>query len=146
MIIQDEKARIEFKIIGYQFPNSPNSKKGDYNYDSNWLTIEFVCENENGRNVYRDSCLLTCELDDTIVSLEKIIDSEENAFISGYLEPYLKLSVAKTEDKYVIVFFFVYDVKDNKWLTFTVSETVSRERLISFKDELKEYLRAYPQK
>ena len=30
MIIQDENLKIEFKILGYQFPNSPPSKKGDF--------------------------------------------------------------------------------------------------------------------
>lgn len=146
MFIQDENARIEFKIIGYQFPNSPKSKKGDYNYDSNWLTIEFICESENSRNVYTDSCLLTCELEDTLKSLEKIINAEETAYISDYMEPYLKLAIAKTNDKFVVILFFVCDVKDNKWQSITVSETVSTERLIRFKEELEEYLKCYPQR
>lgn len=146
MIIQDENLKIEFKVLGYQFPNIQVSKKDDFDYDANWLTIQVSYQSKTECNVYRDSCLMTNELENIVRNMECILKSTETAFISECMEPYFKFAVSKTYDNFVLILYFVYDVLDDKWQTFTVSETVSREKLIDIKEELQQYLNCYPQR
>lgn len=146
MVIQDKNVKVEFRIVGYQFPDSPHSKKNDFSYDANWLNIEIVYQNGIECNTYKDSCLLTYELKDTINDIQNLLTSKQTAFISEYMEPYLKFAVSKVDDKFNLILFFVYDTIDGEWLSFTVTETISREGLLSIKDELQSYLNQYPQK
>ncbi len=146
MIIQDKNAKIEFRIVGYQFPDCTPSKKNDFNYDANWLNIEVIYQNGTEYNTYKDSCLLTYELEDTINNIQDLLTSKQTAFISDYMEPYLKFAVSKVDDKFTLILFFVYDTVDGEWLSFTVTELISREDLLSIKDEMQSYLKQYPQK
>lgn len=146
MVIQDKNAKVEFRIVGYQFPDGKPSKKNDFNYDANWLTVEIVYQNGIECNTYYDSCLLTYELEDTINDIQNLLASKQTAFISEYMEPYLKFAASKVDDKFALILSFVYDTLDGEWVTFTVTETVSRESFLDIKDELQSYLKQYPQK
>ena len=89
---------------------------------------------------------MTNELEDIVRNMECILDSTQTAFISECLEPYFKFAVSKTDDKFVLILYFVYDVLDGKWQTFTVSETVNRDHLTEIYEELKAYSSRYPRR
>lgn len=39
MLISEKNKRIDFNVIGYEFPHEKPSKK-EFNYDANWLNLK----------------------------------------------------------------------------------------------------------
>lgn len=114
MFIVSKNKSLELNIIGYQFPDHKISTT-EYDYDANWLICEVKYSEDNLNEVYRDACLLTYELEELIEALDKIINDEEEAYISDFMEPYLKVSIAKVEEQVVLIVQFVYDTTNGKW-------------------------------
>ena len=109
MKIVEENNSIRFDVLGYQFPKCMNSKPNDYNYDANWLTIKVTYTTSEGTNEYTDSCLLTYELNEVVTGIDNLIGSRQSGYISDFMEPYLKIAIAKSGENYVFQFYFVYD-------------------------------------
>ena len=100
-IIENNK-ELSFNICGYQFKQM-KSTITEYNYDANWLNCEIEYFENGSRYVYTDSCLLTNELEELIFALSKIIKGEESSYISAFMEPYLKIAIAKVENKMLFI-------------------------------------------
>lgn len=86
---------IDIDVVRYQFPDSPKSKKGDYNFDSNWLLLS-VCYTEDGVSVTEeDACLLADELSNLYAGLEKLRESQAGSYISDFIESQLEINKGK---------------------------------------------------
>ena len=145
MLIEENNKSLRFNVIGYQFPDL-HSTKNDYNYDANWLTCEINYSDRENNNTYRDSCLLTCELEELIEALSKILNGEPGGYISEFMEPYLQISISKADDKIMFVIHFVYDTSKNGWKKCKVSSLVEQDKALCFLEELKGLQKCYPER
>ena len=145
MIIASKNKIIDFKVNSYQFPNRHPSDD-DYDYDANWLICEIKYSEGDFSEVYCDPCLLTYELQELIESMQKIINYEEDAYISEFMEPYLKISIVRCEEKLVFTIKFVYDTSGNNWNKRTVSAEMNEEEAIQILNELIEFQKAFPER
>ena len=145
MRIVSKNKMIDFSIIGYQFPDYIVSGEG-YDYDANWLLCEMKYAEDNFKHVYKDACLLTYELQELTVAMEKILNKEEDAFISEFMEPYLHIAIARAEEKVVFTIQYVYDTTDGKWKERTVSSVMDEETAMQAFQELVALQKAYPER
>lgn len=144
MRIKDENKTIEFYILGYQFPNAKYSKPNNPDYDDNWLTVK-VEYTENGKaETYRDSCVLTWELKEIMDAISDVLVSSKSAYISDFMESYLKFAVAKARDKFSFTIDFVCDVSEGKWNKINATQPIDHNQLSAIRDEVKQYLTTYP--
>ena len=145
MLIISKNKIIDFKITSYQFPNHHPSND-DYDYDANWLICEIKYSEDNLNEVYSDPCLLTYELQELTESMQKILNYEEDAYISEFMEPYLKISIVRCEEKVVFTIQFVYDTTDGNWNTRKVSSVMSEDVAIQILTELTKFQKAFPER
>lgn len=134
MLISERNKSINFNVIGYEFPCEKPSKK-DFNYEANWLFLEFVCCDETINKTYTDACLLTYELSDLTNALQKVINGSENSYISDFMEPYLSICITKIDEFIIFVLSFVYDTTDGKRSKIGVT---AKWTMTEAKDKLKE--------
>lgn len=144
MKITDKCNTIEFGIIGYQFPNAGRSKPNDPDYDANWLTVQVGYTEDETTAVFQDSCVLTWELKEMADALSEMLDDRETAYISEFMEPYLKFAVARAGDNFTFTIDFVCDVSDGEWKKIKATQLLDREQLSAVLDEVKQYLITYP--
>lgn len=145
MLISEKNKSINFNIIGYEFPYEKSSNK-EFNYDANWLHIEVVYCDKNTNETYTDTCLLTYELSEMANTLQKIINDEENSYISNFLEPYLSVCITKIDEFIIFVFSFVFDTTEGKWSTIGVTAKLTLEEAKNKLKELKDMELKFPEK
>ena len=145
MLIVSRNKIIDFKITGYQFPDYHPSND-DYDYDANWLICEIKYSEDNINQVYSDPCLLTYELQELTESMQKILNYEEDAYISEFMEPYLKISIVRCEEKVVFTIQFVYDTTDENWTTIKVSSVMNEKVATQILNELTEFQYSFPER
>lgn len=145
MLISEKNNYIDLNVIGYEFPNEKPSKK-EFNYDANWLLLEFVCCNENTKKTYTDTCLLTYELSDLINALQQVIKGGESSYISDFMEPYLAVCITRIDEFIIFVVSFVYDTTGGKWSKIGVTAKWTISEAIDKMNELKDMERKFPKK
>ncbi|MGN1104362.1 MAG: hypothetical protein ACI4QI_05740 [Candidatus Coproplasma sp.] len=141
MLISGKCKSVEFNVTGYEFPNEKPSKK-EFNYEANWLNIEIIYHDEAIDTTYTDNCLLTKDLSDLVNVFQRVINGEEDCYISDFFEPYLSVCITNVDGNIIFVFSYVYDTNDGKWskISITAKWTMSeaKEKLNELKDmELK---------
>ncbi len=136
---------MDFSIIGYQFPNHIVSSE-DYDYDANWLLCEINYTEDDYSRAYRDACLLTYELQELIKAMERILNKEDDTYISDFMEPYLKVAIARAEEKVVFAIQYVYDTTDGKWKKRTVSSVMDEDTAMQALHELTALHKTYPER
>ena len=145
MLIVSKNKIIDFKITSYQFPNHRPSTE-DYDYDANWLICEIKYSEDNLNEVYSDPCLLTYELQELTESMQKILNYEEDAYISDFMEPYLKIAIVRCEEKVVFTIQFVYDTTGGNWKTRNVSSVMNEDIAIQILTELTKLQKTFPER
>ncbi|MGN0813656.1 MAG: hypothetical protein ACI4MH_00300 [Candidatus Coproplasma sp.] len=141
MLILGKDGRVDFNVIGYEFPQEKPSEK-EFNYEANWLNLEIVYHDRTTDSTFTDNCLLTNDLSDLINALQNITDGAQDGYISDFFEPYLSVCITEVDGFIIFVFSYVYDTRDRKWskITVTAKWTVAeaKEKLKELKDiELK---------
>ncbi len=138
---------IDIDVLCYQFPDSPKSQKGDYNFDSNWLLLS-VCYTEDGVSVTEeDACLLADELSDLYDELYELRDCQTGSYISDFMEPYLRFAVFKNEELYSIAVHYAYYIAaDNCLGKWKVCSTVSTSEYECLLEDIKSLAEKYPQR
>lgn len=144
MKIVEENNSIQFDVLGYQFPKCEKSKPNDYNYDANWLTIKVTYTTSGGTNEYTDSCLLTYELNEVVTGINNLIGLKQSGYISDFIEPYLKIAIAKSDENFVFQLHYIYDTSGGDWKTISAVETLSTQQLIEIKEKFVSILVAFP--
>ncbi len=145
MIIQHDNRKMILSVDGYEFPeHERNDKNNEFDYDANWLNVKITYIDENGEQVYTDSCLMTSELSELIDCIKKIISGKELLYISDFMEPYLKIAIAQADDKILVGIEYVYDTNDGVWKSHKISEAVTVEKAIQIADELQKYYEKFP--
>ena len=86
MIIRSKDTSLSFEIDDYQYPEHKSQEKG-YDYDANWLEVAIQYSNQNEVKEYKDTCLLTYELEELIDGLSEVIADKESLYISDFMEP-----------------------------------------------------------
>ena len=145
MLVTENNKKIYFNISGYEFPKERPSNE-EYNFDANWLNCEIKYFEGDFNQVCIDPCLLTYELEDLIFALSKILDGTESEYNSMFMEPYLKISIAKVEDKIRIVFKFMHDTLSSPWGIWEVDSLLEKKYATEILNELKELQKNYPQR
>lgn len=87
MLISEKNKGIDFNVIGYEFPREKKSSKKEFNYDANWLSLKIYYRDGKKEKTYITPCLLTYELSELINVFQKIINGEQNSYISYFIEP-----------------------------------------------------------
>lgn len=144
MFLHQGTGIIEFTISGYQFPEKKSIK--EFDYDANWLMCEIKYSDAGCSETYKEACLLTYELADLKENLSKIIDGSESSYISDFMEPYLKIAVAKSDEKIVLIFHFAHDTLAGIWKDRKICQSLSYEEAKRIRDDLKELIANYPEK
>ena len=145
MLFAENNKTIDFQVIGYEFPNAKVSELNCYNHDANWLLVQIACSENGIKESYCEPCILTNELEEIIVQLTSILKGEENCYISNFTEPYLKISVEKTET-IAITIDFSHITINREYLRHTICTSLSIEQAFTMLDELKQTLNKYPQR
>ena len=145
MRVLSKKKIMDFSIINYQFPDYIVSGEG-YDYDANWLLCEIKYAEGDCSHTYRDACLLTYELQELTNAMESILNKEDDAYVSDFMEPYLKIAIARAEEKVVFTIRYVYDTTDGKWKERTVSSVLDEDMALQAFCELIEFQKAYPER
>ena len=143
MILKQGNKSIEFSIVGYQYPELEPSDEA-FDYDANWLIAEVKYSDDEITETYMDPCLLTDELADMTEKLSMILEGSEDGYISDFIEPYLKISAARTDGKIAIVFQFVYYATEDIWKERRVTALLSQEKVAEIVQSLRELVGRYP--
>lgn len=142
MRFRNEQESLEWKILNYQYPDAQGSVPGDYSYDANWLTLQVSHEREGyGPAVFRESFLLTFELEEIIRELEKILEGDAYAYKGQFIEPVLEIEAERHRDNVLVSFDLVFDNYE-----MMVANTVDDEGLRKLIRELKDLYEAYPER
>ncbi len=136
---------MDFAVIGYQFPDHIVSGES-YDHDANWLICEIKYAEDDCNHVYTDACLLTYELQELTKAMQKILNKEEDAYISEFLEPNLQIAIARVEEKVVFTIRYVYDITDKRWNKRIVSSVMDAEMAQQAFHELTKFQKAYPER
>lgn len=145
MIISEKNKRVDFNIIGYEFPHEKPSKK-EFNYDANWLNVKINYHDEKKDETYTDNCLLTTELSDLINVLQKIIIGDENSYISDFLEPYLSVCITNVDEYIIFVLSFVYDTYGGKWSKISITAKWTMQEAKEKVKELRDMELKFPER
>ena len=134
--------QMEWKILKYQYPEAEPSVPGNYNYNANWLTFQVSHEREGyGPAVFRESFLMTFELQDLIKELQKIADGDAYYYKGEFIEPVLEVEATRQRDTVLVSFDLVFDTYE-----MMVADTVDYEGLQRLIGELQELADAYPER
>lgn len=144
MFLHQGTTSIEFTIDSYQYPEMKSSK--EFDYDANWLICKIVYSDERCNETYKDACLLTDELADFEKNMLHIVEGSEDSYISDFMEPYLKIAIAKCEEKIMLIFHFVYDTLDGIWKERKICQLLSYEEAKLILNDLKELINNYPKR
>ena len=145
MRVTSKNKIMDFSIIGYQFPDYIASSDG-YDYDANWLLCEIKYTEGNYSQAYRESCILTYELQELTKAMENILNKKDDAYISDFLEPYLKIAITRAEEKVVFTIQYVYDTTDGMWKKRTVSSVMDEDTAMHVFRELTVFQKAYSER
>lgn len=142
MKFSNNSESLEWKILKYQYPDASPSVPGDYSYDANWLTLQVCHEREGyGPAVFRESFLLTFELEEIIRELQKIADGDAFAYKGQFIEPVLEVEAERHRDEVLVSFDLVFDNYE-----MMVADTVDDEGLLRLIGELRALYEAYPER
>ena len=142
MRFRNENEALEWKILKYQYPEAAPSVPGDYSYDANWLTLQVSHEREGyGPAVFRESFLLTFELEEIIRELQKIADGDAWQYKGQFIEPVLEVEAARLRDQVMVSFDLVFDNYE-----IMVADRVDEEGLRKLIQELREMYEAFPER
>ena len=95
---------------------------------------------------YKDTCLLTYELEELIDGLSEVIADKESLYISDFMEPYLKFAIASTDGKILLGMEFVYEANKTVWKSHKMSEVITKESAEEIAEELRSMLARFPQR
>ena len=145
MILYERDKSLSLDVIAYEYPNSPRSEKGGFDYDPNWLVAEIRYTENNISYSQKDACLLTSELSDLYETMRSLQELETGSYISDFLEPYLQIAILKIDGQYAFAVHFVYDTEE-KWKEWEICSQVSESEYSGFLEELKALVKKFPQK
>lgn len=145
MIIKEKDQSISFEVTGYEYPRHKAADTG-FDHDANWLMVSVTYADNTETRKYKDPCLLTTELECLISELSDIVDGKESLYISDFLEPYLKITAARANEKIVIGMEFVYDTSGDIWRSHRLSEVFTKESAYVIIDELKKMSVRFPER
>ena len=142
--LTDQKKVLAFGIEGYEYPDEKTSAPDDYNYDANWLNVWFEWTDGKSSDKSTDACLLTDELKGLFNSAIEIESGRENGYISDFMEPYLKVSITRSDDRFAVQVRYIYDTSSGPWKEFYVVDQLSGEAFREFCRQLGEMTEKYP--
>lgn len=142
MVFQNDRERLEWKILKYQYPDAEPSRPGDYSYDANWLTIQVAHEREGyGPAVFRESFLMTFELEEIIRELKKIADGDSWHYKGQFVEPVLEVEAERHRDDFLVSFDLYFETYE-----MMVADTITEEEFRELIRQLEELYEAYPER
>ena len=82
----------ELAIIGYQFPEIEGDR-----FDSNWLLIKYSITNSKGTWTATDPCMLTSEVAELAIWLDKVSSGEKYQSEFAFMEPEIEFLCTQNE-------------------------------------------------
>ncbi len=142
MRFQNDQESMEWKILKYQYPEAKGSVPGEYSYEANWLTFQVAHEREGyGPAVFRESFLLTFELEEIIRELQSIADGKSFRYKGEFIEPVLEIEANRLRDQVMVSFDLVFDNYE-----MMVADVLDDEGLLRLIRELRELYESYPER
>lgn len=88
----------------------------DVNHDANWITVEIYYSNEKIKETYRDSCVLTWELDELACGIKRLLNGVQNRYESDSLEPYLQMVITRKDEVFSFrsILYMIFQVVNGK--------------------------------
>ena len=142
MLFKNDTEALEWKILDYQYPEAETSTEGNYSYAANWLMLQVCHEREGyGPAVFRESFLLTFELEEIIRELRDIADGKSFQYKGLFVEPVLEVEAVRQRDDVLVSFDLVFDNYE-----MMVAKTVDDDGLRKLIGELEELYASYPER
>ena len=142
MVFKNDSESLEWKILNYQYPEAEASTEKEYSYAANWLTLQVCHEREGyGPAVFRESFLLTFELEEIIRELRDILEGKSFQYKGLFVEPVLEVEAIRQRDDVLVSFDLVFDNYE-----MMVADTVDDDGLRKLIAELEELYAAYPER
>lgn len=92
LITFDETTQFELRILRYEFPRITQDR-----YDANWLIVEVVASNENGRFHGNDPCLTTWEVQELANWFDDVSQGQHENSKLTFIEPALQFHFVRDE-------------------------------------------------
>ncbi|MCD8330512.1 MAG: hypothetical protein LUC27_07525 [Lachnospiraceae bacterium] len=138
----NEQESMEWKILQYQYPEEELSTPERYNYNANWLKIQVSHRQEGyGPVVFRESFLMTYELEELINGLKLVAAEEEYYFKAEFIEPVLEVEVARHRDDFHVSFDLFFENYE-----MMVADTLTQEGLEKMIADLEAMAAEFPER
>lgn len=143
--IKTGETQLSVSIDSYQYKYL-ESKPGEFDYDANWLNIAVTYTDAGKDQLSVDPCLLTTELNQVTTEFERIVEGDENAYISDFLEPYLTIAFSREKTGIAVIIHYVFETTDGTWKTWKVTQFLGMDEAYAMLDELKKMTETYPER
>lgn len=147
MLIKNGEQVLTFSVDAYEYPViERKGNENEYDYGANWLMVRITFFDGAKMQEKTDPCLLTEELQDLLNGVWSVLSGNKSIYISEFMEPYLKFSVARTEAGITIGCVFWQFLSEDEWEEWGVSQTVTVEEASGIARELKAMSEKFPQR
>ena len=132
---------IELTILGYEFPKI--DQQTNY-YDANWLMVQIKFKEEDyEEEIYKDSCVLTFELEKFLFDAKSIFRGEQNSCELEAFEPYLSIFLKRiSKVEYNLKIEYIFNRKTGDKIIF--DETLPNYEVEDFVDDLERQIKKLP--
>lgn len=101
ILINNDKQTLEFDSIGYEFPDYEPLEE-EYDYDANWLVIEFNYQEKDYNRKLIGPYLMTFEIIELINDLSRLYNNKTKKVESRFIETYFKIEVKANKDNFTM--------------------------------------------
>jgi hypothetical protein len=77
---------------------------------------------------------------------ERIVEGDENSYISDFLEPYLIIAFSRDKNRITVIIHYVFDTIDGTWKTWKATQSLGMDEAYAMLDELKKMAEMYPER
>lgn len=144
MILYEGNKSVEFTILGYEFPEIFSREQ--YNYDANWLVCNICYTEEGKKEFYKDSCLLTSELYELRVGMERMVNSTITEYHSSFIEPSLEIHISRKKKYMMFHLEFFYQISCNDRKSRQISSYINEQEIMLLLDDIKRMENQFPER
>lgn len=137
---------LTLRVVGYEFPERTGAGE-EYDYDANWLVLEGIYRDSKGERSFRNSCLLTTELQQLAAGLKLLHSGVQDVYESEFNDPYFEVTgELMGPGRYLLYASFSMLVSEDRWQNFGTECILTMDELKALIEEIESECRAWPEK
>lgn len=137
---------LTLRVVGYEFPERTGAGE-EYDYDANWLVLEGVYRDGKGERSFRNSCLLTTELQQLAAGLKLLCSGVQDVYESEFNDPYFEVTgELMGPGRYLLYASFSMLVSEDRWQNFGTECILTVDELKALIEEIEGECKSWPEK